>query len=164
MDSFSKWMEAYALPNIEAKTVAEKLILEFVSRFGAPSRIKSDRGRQFECKLFEEMCRLLEIDYYMSTPFHPQGNSRVERMVKVVGNLIATFCKRYWDKDLPLLTLAYRSAVQEMTGFSPHFVVFGCEINLWLDIMLGNINDREKTTVIEYVLQLKNRLTTPSRK
>ena len=42
VDSFSKWMEAYAVPNIEAKTIAEKLVLEFVSRFGVPYQMKSD--------------------------------------------------------------------------------------------------------------------------
>ena len=110
VDSFSKWMEAYAIPNIEAKTVAERLVLEFISRFGVPMQIKSDRGRQFECELFREMCLLLDVSHKMSTPFHPQGNSRVECMVKVVGNLISAFCQTYtqWDKNLPLLTLAYR--------------------------------------------------------
>ena len=31
VDSFSKWMEAYPVPNIEARTIAEKLVLEFIS-------------------------------------------------------------------------------------------------------------------------------------
>ena len=35
VDSFTKWMEAYPVPNTEAKTIAEKLILEFISRFGS---------------------------------------------------------------------------------------------------------------------------------
>jgi len=44
VDSFSKWVEAYPIPNIEAKTVAEKVVMEFFSRFGVPHTIKSDRG------------------------------------------------------------------------------------------------------------------------
>ena len=34
--SFSKWMEAYPVPNMEAKTTAEKFVTEFISRFGVP--------------------------------------------------------------------------------------------------------------------------------
>ena len=115
VDSFTKCMEAYPVSNIEAKTIAEKLVLEFISHFGVPLQIKSDRGKQFTCKLFSTMCELLEIDHKMSTPFHPQGNSRVERMVKVVGNLIATFCQSYreWDRNLPLLTFTYRSRMHK---------------------------------------------------
>ena len=36
VDRFSKWMEMYAAPNIEAKTIAEKLVMEFISCFGIP--------------------------------------------------------------------------------------------------------------------------------
>ena len=68
VDSFSKWMEAYPIPNIEARTVAERLVLEFVSRFGVPFQIKSDRGRQFECELFREMCLLLDVGHKTATP------------------------------------------------------------------------------------------------
>ena len=162
VDSFSKWMEAYPVPNIEAKTVAEKLVLEFFSRFGVPRQIKSDRGRQFECELFREMCSLLEVEHKMSTPFHPQGNSRVERMVKVVGNLISVFCRDYdeWDRNLPLLTLAYRSTVHEVTGFTPNYVMTGREVNLPLDVMLGMHEEGERKTLPEYVQKLKSRLST----
>ena len=160
VDSFSKWMEAYPIPNIEAKTVAEKLVLEFISRFGVPMQIKTDRGRQFECELFKQMCLLLDVEHRMSTPFHPQGNSRVERMVKVVGNLISTFCKtqREWDKNLPLLTLAYRSTVHDVTGYTPNFVMTGREISLPLDVMMGVLPEQERRNVPEYVQVLQDRL------
>ena len=160
VDSFSKWMEAYPIPNIEAKTVAERVVMEFIARFGVPHYIKTDRGRQFECELFREMCRLLETDHKMSTPFHPQGNSRVERMVKVVGNLISSFCHDYkeWDVNLPLLTLAYRSTVHEVTGFTPNYIMTGREVLLPLDIMVGVDEDDPKPNVPEYVERLKGRL------
>ena len=35
-DYFSKWTESYPLPNQEARTVAQKLVDEFICRFGAP--------------------------------------------------------------------------------------------------------------------------------
>ena len=43
VDSFSKWMEAYAVPNIEAKTIAEKLVMEFILHFGVPVQIVRQR-------------------------------------------------------------------------------------------------------------------------
>lgn len=160
VDSFSKWVEAYPIPNIEAKTVAEKVVMEFISRFGVPHTIKSDRGRQFECELFSEMCRLLEVEHRMSTPFHPQGNSKCERMVKVVGNLISSYCRDYkeWDANLPLLTLAYRSTVHEVTGFTPSYIMTGREVLLPLDIMTGVQEDEGRKHLPAYVEELKARL------
>ena len=160
VDSFTKWMEAYALPNMEAKTVAECIVKEFMSRFGVPFWIKSDQGRQFEAELFEEMCKLFRIEHKTSTAFHPQGNSRAERMVKVVSNLLSCFCtsQREWDKELPLLTLAYRSTVHEVTGYTPNYLMLGREVNLPLDIMMGTLSDSQKKIAPAYVSELRDRL------
>lgn len=43
-DYFSKWLEAYALPNQEANTVAEVLVKEFFCRCGTPMELHSDQG------------------------------------------------------------------------------------------------------------------------
>ena len=42
-DYFTKWSEAYAIPNQEAKIVAVKLVKEFICRYGAPEKIHSDQ-------------------------------------------------------------------------------------------------------------------------
>ena len=48
-DYFSKWMEAYGIPDQTAETVAEKFVCEFVCRFGVPIKgTASDQGRNFE--------------------------------------------------------------------------------------------------------------------
>ena len=60
MDYFTKWPEAYALPNQEAETVAKVLVDQFMSRFVAPAQLHSDQGRNFESQVFPEMCKLLE--------------------------------------------------------------------------------------------------------
>ncbi|KAG5885093.1 hypothetical protein JTB14_003967 [Gonioctena quinquepunctata] len=51
MDYFSKWAEAYALPNQEAITVADVLVKEWICRFGIPMELHSDQGRNFESNL-----------------------------------------------------------------------------------------------------------------
>jgi hypothetical protein len=43
-DYFTKWPEAYSLPNQEAITVAEVLMKEYICRFGVPLEIHSDQG------------------------------------------------------------------------------------------------------------------------
>ncbi|KAJ8356847.1 hypothetical protein SKAU_G00196410 [Synaphobranchus kaupii] len=48
MDYFSKWPEAYAVPDQEAAMVFEALIEGMFSRFGVPAELHSDQGRNFE--------------------------------------------------------------------------------------------------------------------
>ena len=69
----------------------------------------------------------------------------------VVGNLFAVFCHIYreWDENLPLLTLAFRSTVREVTGFTSNFVMTGREVSLPLDIMMGTYQDTNKVKVPE---------------
>lgn len=55
-DYFSKWKEAYALPNHTAYTVADKLCTEFFYKYGVPQVIHTDQGREFESLLFSSLC------------------------------------------------------------------------------------------------------------
>ena len=81
-------------------------------------------------------------------------------MVKVVGNLIATFCQSYreWEKNLPFFTLAYRSSSHKVTGYTPIFAITGLEVALPLNIMLGMLEGADKTIAPEYVQKLQSRL------
>lgn len=60
-DYFSKWTEAFAIPNQEAHTIAKVVVEQWVCRFGTPLRIHSDQGHNFESRLFQEVCTLLNI-------------------------------------------------------------------------------------------------------
>lgn len=53
-DYFTKWTESFLMPNMEAQTVAQLLVEEVFARFGVPSMIHSDQGRQYESQLFQE--------------------------------------------------------------------------------------------------------------
>ena len=77
-DYFTKWTKAFPLPNQEAKTVAEKLVNEVISRFGAPERIHTDQGRNFKAELFKEMCNLFSIEKTTTMPYHPQSDGMIE--------------------------------------------------------------------------------------
>ena len=80
-DYFTKWTEAFPIQNQEASTVAEKIVNKVVCRFGVPLSIHSDQGRNFESTVFTEMCHFLGIKKTRTTPFHPQSDGMVERLI-----------------------------------------------------------------------------------
>jgi len=77
-DYFTRWVEAFAIPNQEATTVARKLVDEVFCRFSPPEQLHSDQGRQFASLLLAEVCRLMGTHKTRTTAYHPQSDGLVE--------------------------------------------------------------------------------------
>ena len=89
-DYYTRWVEAYAIPDQGASTVAQKLVNELFCRFLPPEQLHSDQGRQFESELVAEVCKLLKICKTRTTPYHPQGDGLVERFNRTLLDMLAT--------------------------------------------------------------------------
>lgn len=75
----TRWVEAFAVPNIEAKTIADLLVNEIIYRYGAPRTFLSDRGSNFLSSLVREVCSVMNIHKVFTTSYHPQCHGLVER-------------------------------------------------------------------------------------
>ena len=60
-DHFTKHVLAYVTPDQIAKTIAKFLYGGYISIFGAPARLLSDRGTRFTSSIIEELCKILGI-------------------------------------------------------------------------------------------------------
>ena len=159
-DYFTKWTESYPMPNQEAVTVANVVVREFISRFGVPRQLHTDQGRNFESNLFQEMCRILEIDKTRTTPLRPQSDGMVERFNRTLEAMLSKFVDENqtdWDLYLPLLMMAYRSSVHESTGFSPNEMMLGREALLPLDLVIGQA-ERTGNSTTEYATKLSEQM------
>ena len=167
IDYFTKWMEAYPLPDQEATTVAEALVQGMFSRFGTPSELHSDQGRKFESQVFTAMCSQLGIRKTRTTPLHPQSDGLVERFMRTLGAQLALTTapdQSDWDLQLPLILMACRSAVQESTGCTPALSMLGRELRTPLELAYGRPPDAPDAMAgPEYARQLQDRLETAHR-
>lgn len=162
-DYFSKWTEAFPLPNQEACTVAKVLTEEWVCRFGVPRSLHSDQGRNFESTLFKELCDLLRMHKSHTSPYHPQSDGLIERFNRTLLDMLSFFVEDNqlnWDILMPYVMLAYCSSVHASTLFTPYRVVFGQEIVLPVDVMLGVGPQETFTSVDNYVSRLRETLCT----
>jgi len=79
-DYFTKWACAFALPDAKASTCMRMMYHGFFVQFGLPNQLHTYHGRNFESKLFHEMCQLTGVVKTRTTPFHPQSAGQTERM------------------------------------------------------------------------------------
>ena len=130
-DHFTQWMEAYALPDQQSETIAQKLVLEFISRFGTPLEIHSDQRKNFESSLFAKICKLFEIKKTRTTSYRPCSNGIIEKFNGTLGKMIRSFVDKNatnWDLYIGILMAAYRSTPHPATGYSPNMLMLGREV------------------------------------
>lgn len=78
----SKFVEPYATPNKETRTVAKAFINNFVLRFGIPNKIVTVQGTEFLSNIFQESCKLLQIAQFNSTAHHHETIGALENTHK----------------------------------------------------------------------------------
>ena len=162
-DYFTKWTQAFALRNMTAQTVADRLSTEFFCFFGTPRQLHSDQGRQFESQLFQEICKLLGINKTRTTPYRPQSDGMVERFNRTIQQMLKHFVnnnRNDWDDHLPYLMMAYRASQHESTGCSPNLLMLGREVSVPLDVLVGRAPDKVVGCQTEYVEWLRDSMAT----
>jgi len=78
VDASSKWAEAFAIPNKEAKTVARVLSRKSFAVLGLRWR-SSLITLERDGNMMQDICRLLDIDKQRTRFYHPETNSVAER-------------------------------------------------------------------------------------
>jgi len=131
IDRTSRWPEAVPMTSTTSEACARVLIDTWISRYGVPSTITSDRGAQFTASLWSKICSLLGINHILTTSYHPQSNGMVERFHRSLKtSLRAQMEPSSWVTNLPMVLLGLRSVPKEDTGFSSSEAVFGTQLSL----------------------------------
>ena len=163
-DYFTKFTEIFPLKNMEAETVTETMFRGWIKRYGCPQEIHSDQGSQFESQIFQEMCKLLQINKTRTTAYHPQSDGMIERMNRTVKDILSKYIsvnQTDWDKFVDSVVFAYNSTVHDTTGITPYRMVFGEEIKLPVDIATEKVDIGQSSvpkTQAEYVRELERSL------
>ena len=165
IDYFTKYCFMIPLPDHQAETLANVLVMKVFSRVGIPEHLHSDQGSDFMSQVFSETCRMFHVEKTRTTPWHPQSDGLCERMNRTIGAMLRQYVngsQTDWDTHLPLCELAYNSTVQKSTRFTPNMLMFGREFRLPLELVLpkpeGGVVENNSVNVSTFVQDLTRTL------
>ena len=119
VDRFSRFFQAVPLRGITAEECVDAFTRHWVSLFGCPTNVYTDRGRQFTSARWTDMCCHLGARAHHSTAYHPQAQGLVERLNRTLKTSFR--CQEngdQWYNQLPWIVLALRNVPKEDLGNS----------------------------------------------
>ncbi|XP_066965454.1 igE-binding protein-like [Macrobrachium rosenbergii] len=94
-----------------ASACAEALLSSWISRFGVPDHITTDRGPAFLSELWSALARLPGTTHHTTTAYYPAANGLVERFHRSLkASLMARCTAEDWKYQLPWVLLGLRTA------------------------------------------------------
>jgi transposase InsO family protein len=126
---FSKFVLLYPLRNGKVSNIIRIIEEQIFLMFGVPKVIICDNGKQFTSNQFKELLEDYNTEIWFTPYYHPQANP-TERVNRVIGTAISSYVQdnhKEWDKYIPHIGHAIRTAVHEVTGKTPSYLFFGRE-------------------------------------
>ena len=155
VDRFTRWPEAIPIPTITADVVAKVFVSGWISRFGVPSTVTTDRGRQFESALWSESMLLLGSTQCRIIAYHPSANGLVERFHRQLkASIKAQPDPTKWMEALPLVLLGIRTALKTDLQCNTAKLVYSTTLRLPSEF----VDPESSTTLadpVDYVTRLK---------
>ncbi|BHF67784.1 hypothetical protein SprV_0301081300 [Sparganum proliferum] len=131
VDCFTRWPIAVPISDTSAENIAMVFLTHWISTFGVPATLTTDRGSQFQSSLFREFTKLLGCAHITTTAYHPASNGLVERLHRQLKSaLMSQTESATWSVNLPLVLLGIRSSVKEHIQCTAIELVYGTPLRL----------------------------------
>ena len=131
IDRSSRWPEVIPMSSTTSTECFDAFLRHWVSRFGVPATLTTDRGPQFTSTVWASLCKSLGIHHVMTTAFHPQANGMIERVHRRLKDALRARCASTdWYDQLPLVLLGLRVSPKEDSNVSTAEMVYGTTLAL----------------------------------
>ena len=132
IDHATQFSSACVIPNKRYDVVIESVFKHWIVLFGAPKKIFSDNGSEFNNQAFHELGELLNLELKTAGAESPWSNGITERHKGIIGNMVD---KILHDQNCSVeLALAWavsaKNSSSDVFGYSPNQLVFGKNPNL----------------------------------
>lgn len=102
IDRPTRWPEAMPVTKTITDACADVLLLHWVSHFGIPGHITSDRGAQFTSTLWTCLASTLGVDLHQMSSYHLWSIRVVERLHRSLNvSLLSWLTSPSWTGQFP---------------------------------------------------------------
>jgi transposase InsO family protein len=133
IDHYTRYAEAYPIPDQTAETCARVYATQIITRHGCGSTLITDQGRAFVSAFFKEVCKILKVRKVQTSAYHPSSNGIVERFHKTLHDGLSHYIDSSgtnWDNVVPFFLMAHRGTPSCSTGYSPYYLLHGREMKI----------------------------------
>ena len=129
MDSFTSYTHLVPLQDAAtSEKTFKKLPRTIFDVHGLPLSIVLDQDSQFTYKFWFQMMKSLGIQAWMATQYHDQTNSKGERRIRTLKQMMRNFVNKRqnnWSGALPAIAAAMKGAPHESWGILPYHANYG---------------------------------------
>ena len=132
IDHFSGFTFARPLKNRGAYVTSKALAKIFLN-FGIPNTILSKIGPNSVSKVTKDLLSFLQVNKLVTTPYHPQANSKIENRHKLFSNILSIYTKgnrKDWHETLPYLTNVINTAYSPVMRDNLFYILFGRDFRI----------------------------------
>ena len=158
VDHLSRWVEIVPTRDRLAATVAEAFKSRIIVRHSCPEILMSDNASEFTSEILKKLCDFYDVNKVEITPYKPSSNGAVERMngkIKAILKSMVTPDSNEWDLALEDVQLIINKTVNETTGETPHYILYGYDKRLPVSLL---DDARKPTNVYNYDDYISERL------
>ena len=154
---------AGALPDKSAAVVIKWLVENVVLRHGVPHVIITDKGSEFCNNIMDDVMKVLDCTHINTTPMNPRSDGLAENQIRTLKEQLASWTNKFqtdWNEHLQKAAHAYRTTINNATGFTPFFMLFGRECSGPMKDHLWVLNPEEEGDPLElYAEELRSTMT-----
>ena len=154
-DHFTLYAQAIVSSLQTAKSTAQNLWDKFIVHYGLPQKFLTDQGCNFESDLLKALCEVAQVKKLGTSGYHPHINGQCKCFNATLANYvgyIAREAQSTWREQIPTVVHAYNCTRNNVTSFSPYYLMFGQNLHLPIHLLfVANTADLKgiSTTYIE---------------
>jgi transposase InsO family protein len=160
IDRFTRYAEAFAVPDTSTITTAKVLVEGIMCKHGFMMVLQSDRGSGFVSQLAAQIFKLLGVKQIKTTAFHPQANGVVEifnKTLKTTLRIFASENQKDWDELLCFAIFSYNTSFHSTLQETPYYLNHGRQARTITDTVT-DLDLLTHTNVHAYAQQLAEKL------